>query len=128
MKKIECWTIPTKNFCKINDFYFAERTDLEKSAVLLAHGTPEGKIILNGERLSPENALRQIIAMGIIKNGVNTIYSVSCYGGKQQKAFAEGKCLKSSHPIRGQIAVFLYGDKICYCSKSSAEKAGIKVV
>ena len=65
------------------------------SLILFAHGSPEGNIIFNGAEYNPEAFVQKLYDKNLIPDDIKSIYTMNCYGGKQQ-SFINSKGVKVS--------------------------------
>lgn len=66
--------------------------------ILFAHGTKDGKIAFNRAAYSSENFVQMLYDKHLIPDDIKKIYTMNCYGGKQQSFIGpNGVEVKSAH-------------------------------
>jgi len=79
-----------------------------RSAFLLAHGTPEGNIIINGVERNTKDTLEELISSGLLDATYFTkVYTISCHGGEQLYATNNGVSIESIHNSSDQIDIMI---------------------
>lgn len=68
------------------------------SLILFAHGSPDGRIMFHDKLYSPEKIVQEFYDKGLIPNDIKNLYTLNCYGGKQQSFIGpNGINVKSAH-------------------------------
>ena len=75
-----------------------------EDAFLLAHGSEEGNIQIKNKIYSPQQVIKSLAPFAK-EQGINTIYSLCCFGGIQSPVKYDGVTLKSFHPSRKKVHV-----------------------
>lgn len=86
-------------------FVLFRLTDDKSKLFILAHGSKDGLIDLGGARLfNPKEVLQMLLdKKAIHENGIEKVYTLSCYGGYQTPATIEGVEIKSCHECKDLI-------------------------
>lgn len=58
--------------------------------VLFAHGGQTGTIAFNGAEYAPQDFVRQLYGANLIPEDIKRLYTLNCYGGKQQSFIGPG--------------------------------------
>jgi hypothetical protein len=81
-----------------------EDEQMQHCLFVLAHGSEEGLIDVRGHLCTPEAFLRHAVeSLDVKAKGIDTIYTISCYGGLQKNASYEGVTIQSCHAHLGEI-------------------------
>lgn len=73
-------------------------------AFLLAHGSKEGYIQIKGSLYTPQ-AVCNWLAPLTKKQGINHVYTISCFGGKQASVECDGVLMESFHPSIEEVTL-----------------------
>ena len=72
-------------------------------AFILAHGSEDGGIQIKGKVYSPESVIQWLAPLAK-KQGINQIYTISCFGGKQDSVECDGVKMSSFHPSTKEVS------------------------
>jgi hypothetical protein len=75
--------------------------------ILFCHGTKNGEMLINNQLLSPKQVLEMIYEK-ITAKGIKKIYTLSCYGGNQEKYSYKGISIESAHDSKEKICTKAY--------------------
>ena len=92
-----------------------------EDAFLLAHGSKDGRIQLKNQLYFPQQVVQALAPMAK-KQGINTIYSLCCFGGIQSPVEYDGVILQSFHPSRKEVEVLPLMDNISFVFDVSEEE------
>lgn len=68
------------------------------SLILFAHGSADGRIMFHDKLYSPEKIVQEFYDKGLIPDDIKNLYTLNCYGGKQQSFIGpNGINVKSAH-------------------------------
>jgi hypothetical protein len=79
--------------------------EVQDTVYLIAHGTPEGYIKMLDTIYYPEAILRGLILDKVIDSSIKHVYTLSCYGGKQEPATVDGVVISSLHTSMQKILI-----------------------
>jgi hypothetical protein len=113
-KDITCMTLPINELTKekiikfnneeLDSVAFQVLDDsLNKALFILAHGTDDGLICMNNTYVTATQLLESFIRMGLTKEEINTIYTISCYGGLQESCTIDGITIHSVHDEKTEV-------------------------
>ena len=72
-------------------------------AFLLAHGSKEGYIQIKGSLYTPQTVCNWLASLAK-KQNINHIYTISCFGGKQDSVECDGVKMSSFHPSTKEVS------------------------
>jgi hypothetical protein len=74
-----------------------------KAMFILVHGTEDGLMCINNTYVTATQLLESFIRMGLTKEEIDNIYTISCYGGLQESTTINGITISSVHDDKTEI-------------------------
>ena len=72
-------------------------------AFILAHGSEDGGIQINGNLYTPQSVINWLSPIAK-KQGINHVYTISCFGGKQDSVECDGVKMSSFHTSTKEVS------------------------
>ena len=120
-KKIECWLIPTKQKIRTignNGFYYFKSSLDDNSIYLWIHGNEKGHVLFKGEEMTPKQVLEKFIPI-LKKLKVDSIFTISCFGGLQIPAKIGKYSIESCHEFKEEIISIISEEGLKYAPISN---------
>lgn len=76
---------------------------MDKCMFIIAHGTPDGDMHIFNQYLTNMDILSSFYRNGLRKEEIEQIYTISCFGGLQQKVEMNGIKMNSIHDEKQEI-------------------------